>query len=145
MWKLYEFFKVLQFQKRIVAVATIWGNTGSDLNTIIVVFTAASTKVHSHKLKLKLFEFLVACNSMANMLFLNFNKITLNLLNSTLWHSYNILFNTLNWKARTTKLFAEASKTMLWYAVRNSNGLSFGILIPILFRNSIFNMVLTFL
>jgi hypothetical protein len=27
MRKLYEFFKVLQFQKRIVAAATIWGNT----------------------------------------------------------------------------------------------------------------------
>ena len=27
MWKLYDFFKVLQFQKRIVAAATTWENT----------------------------------------------------------------------------------------------------------------------
>ena len=31
MQKLYEFFKGLPFQKRIVAVATIWGNTVSTL------------------------------------------------------------------------------------------------------------------
>ena len=27
MWKIFEIFKVLQFQKRKVAAATIWGNT----------------------------------------------------------------------------------------------------------------------
>ena len=27
MWKIYDFFKILQFQKRIVAAATISGNT----------------------------------------------------------------------------------------------------------------------
>jgi hypothetical protein len=27
MWKLFEIFKVLPFQKKIVAAATIWGNT----------------------------------------------------------------------------------------------------------------------
>ena len=27
MWKLYEFFKILQFEKIIFAAATIWGNT----------------------------------------------------------------------------------------------------------------------
>ena len=32
MWKIYDFFKILQFQKRIVAAATISGNTVDDLD-----------------------------------------------------------------------------------------------------------------
>ena len=31
MWKLFEIFKILQFQKRIVAAATIRGNTVNKL------------------------------------------------------------------------------------------------------------------
>ena len=37
MRKLYEIFKVLQFQKRIVAAATIWGNTVYSLEGAIKV------------------------------------------------------------------------------------------------------------
>ena len=47
MHKLYDFFKVLQFQKRIVAAATIWGNTAME--KLMLIWHIPSESVDFHK------------------------------------------------------------------------------------------------